>query len=79
MKQPKKTIEVKIEKCKRNLHMPLTQDEFRERSTELAKALSTKAGLERKMASVRSSIKAEIDIVDGTIGKMSQIVSENAE
>lgn len=79
MKQPKKAIEPKVEKCKRNLHMPLTQDEFRDRSTELAKALSTKAGLERKMASVRSSIKAEIDVQDGTISKLSQVVSENAE
>lgn len=78
MKQPK-IIETKVEKCKRNLHMPLTQDEFRDRSTELAKALSTKAGLERKMASVRSSIKAEIDVADGTISKLHQIVSENAE
>jgi len=38
MKKQKTNIEEKVTKCKRNLHMPLTQAEFNERSIDLAKA-----------------------------------------
>lgn len=75
----KTNIKPKIVNVKRNLHVALTDAEFKDRSTELAKALSMKAALERKMASVRSSIKAEIDVQDGTISKLHQVVSECGE
>jgi len=59
--------------------MPLTQAEFNERSIDLAKALSMKVSLEHKMASVRSSIKSEMDVQDGIVAKLRQVVAENAE
>ena len=79
LKKQKTNIEEKVTKCKRNLHMPLTQAEFNERSIDLAKALSMKVSLEHKMASVRSSIKSEMDVQDGIVAKLRQIVAENAE
>lgn len=79
MKKQKTNIEEKVSKCKRNLHMPLTQAEFNERSIDLAKALSMKVSLEHKMASVKSSIKSEMDVQDGIVAKLRQVVAENAE
>jgi len=38
-----------------------------------------KVSLEHKMASVRSSIKSEMDVQDGIVAKLRQIVAENAE
>ena len=62
-----------------DLPVTLTQDEFVERSTELAEALRERDRLEEEFTETKKSWKERIDAKSGEIKRLTEIVRDRAE
>ncbi len=72
-------MKVKTVKMKKNIQVPLTEEEFKGHAVELAKLMGERGRLESQMASSRSHFKSKIDEVVAKIGAECQLIQEGKE